>query len=75
MSYVVQAILALHDDCGFPHWVSYGMMMYMVTMISLFMNFYLNTYRTAGRKQEASGEKQNNSVQSRVENGSAKKLN
>ena len=76
LSYVIQAVLALYDDCGFPRWVSYGMMMYMVTMISLFGNFYFKTYQNARRKQQENRDEGNGILQiGVVQNGSQKKLN
>ncbi|CAB4021176.1 elongation of very long chain fatty acids 4 [Paramuricea clavata] len=76
LSYVVQAVLALYDDCGFPRWVSYGMMSYMITMISLFGNFYFRTYRNARSKREGEHNKQNGDVQiGIVQNGTQKKIN
>ena len=75
VSYVVQAVLALNDDCGFPRWVSYGMMIYMVTMISLFANFYFSTYRKSRSKPEGKQDKQGEKPNAGVPNGTQKKTN
>jgi preprotein translocase subunit YajC len=48
----------------------------MITMISLFGNFYFRTYRNARSKREGEHNKQNGDVQNgTVQNGSEKKIN
>jgi 5-methylthioribose kinase len=73
---MVQAVLALYDDCGFPRWVSYGMMLYMVTMISLFANFYFSTYRASRIKKDGKQNQQHSNKQhGGVLNATQKKTN
>lgn len=55
-AFVGQAVYALHDDCGFPRWMGYGMILYMVSMLTLFGNFYFRTYRNARNKENAARE-------------------
>ncbi|XP_028412916.1 elongation of very long chain fatty acids protein 4-like [Dendronephthya gigantea] len=44
VSNFLQAILGLREDCGFPRWMAYGMLSYMISMFMLFGNFYYRTY-------------------------------
>ena len=68
----MQAVLGLRENCGFPRWMGYGMILYMVSMVILFANFYYKTYRKTKRKQE----EQNGILVKRVtQNGSQKKRN
>ncbi|CAB3979678.1 elongation of very long chain fatty acids 4 [Paramuricea clavata] len=76
VSYLMQAILGLRENCGFPRWMGYGMLLYMVSMLTLFGNFYYKTYRDAKSKQEGKHNSRNDTVVNGVtQNGSQKKLN
>ena len=68
----MQAILGLRQDCGFPRWMGYGMILYMVSMVTLFANFYYKTYRETKRKQQDQNGVVGNGV---TKNGSQKKRN
>jgi hypothetical protein len=76
VSYLMQAILGLRENCGFPRWMGYGMLLYMVSMLTLFGNFYYKTYRDAKSKQEGKRNSRNDTVLNGVtQNGSQKKIN
>ncbi|XP_046860862.1 elongation of very long chain fatty acids protein 4-like [Xenia sp. Carnegie-2017] len=63
----LQAVLALREDCGFPRWMAYALITYMMSMILLFGNFYLKTYLKT-RLKLSNGE--NGKVQNgKVQNG------
>lgn len=55
-AFVGHAVYGLIEDCGFPRWTGYGMLLYMVSMLTLFGNFYLQTYRNAKSKGKAAHE-------------------
>ena len=71
------AILGLRVDCGFPRWMGYGMIMYMISMLTLFGNFYYKTYRIVRSKQkeESSRKNEDNTVNGVERTESLKKFN
>ncbi len=73
VSNFTHAILGLRENCGFPRWMGYGMVIYMLSMLALFANFYYKTYRSAKRKQER--KHTSHVVNGVTQNGSQKKLN
>jgi hypothetical protein len=50
------AIYVIAADCPFPKWMQWGMLIYMASLIVLFMNFYIQAYvkgRRAGKAVSA----------------------
>ncbi|GAM19933.1 hypothetical protein SAMD00019534_031080, partial [Acytostelium subglobosum LB1] len=53
------SIYALSNDCPFPRWMFWGMIIYMVSMLVLFGSFYLQAYITgSASKRSRSTKKQ-----------------
>ena len=43
---------ALRVNCNFPLWMQYAMIVYMISFLFLFSNFYVNAYKTGGKKKK-----------------------
>lgn len=41
---LVMAAITIHDDCDFPLWMHYMLIVYMATFLVLFGNFYTTAY-------------------------------
>ncbi|XP_070557481.1 very long chain fatty acid elongase 4-like [Ptychodera flava] len=64
---MIQTILSLYIDCGYPRIVLYALAVYMVSHIILFGNFFNKTYRQPRTKAAAS--KEVNGQTNEVSNG------
>lgn len=51
------AIYIIKIDCPFPQWMQWGMLIYMASLIVLFMNFYIQAY-VRGRRLRANKQAQ-----------------
>ncbi|KJE97056.1 hypothetical protein CAOG_07538 [Capsaspora owczarzaki ATCC 30864] len=49
----IHAIGSLYVDCNFPHWMHYGLMIYLFTLILLFLNFYIHSYGQKGKSNKS----------------------
>lgn len=47
---MIASAVALYYDCGFPLWMHYLLIVYMVSFLVLFGNFYMQAYLAKGRR-------------------------
>ena len=48
------AVYSLYVDCDFPRWMSWALILYMVSFLVLFGNFYLQAYIKGKSKKSVS---------------------
>jgi len=62
-------IVGLYVDCPFPKWISYGLALYMFSLILLFSNFWSHAYKSGVKKLSATGSRSTKSASSSATNG------
>jgi elongation of very long chain fatty acids protein 4 len=48
---IVMGLNALRVRCDFPLWMQYAMILYMISFLVLFSNFYIRTYNSVKSKR------------------------